>query len=89
MGQHLRILLTEKENEDLAWQSLLYINNLCRGPSIEAFFAEYSKNQQNGKIMFGKKAIQKWYVITQPTSKKSKRRKKGKLENICYVLLTM
>ena len=47
MGQHLRILLTEKENKDLEWQSLLYINNLCCDPSIEAFFAGYSKIQQN------------------------------------------
>ena len=37
MGQHLRIILTEKENKYLKWQSLLYTNNMYCNPSIEAF----------------------------------------------------
>ena len=59
MGQRLRIILTEEGNKDLEWQSLLYINNLCRDPTIGAFFAGYYKNQHNSKnnVWKEKKAI--------------------------------
>ena len=51
--QHLQILLIDGENADLEWQSLLYINNLHRDPSIEAFLQVIQKISLTGKMMFG------------------------------------
>lgn len=71
MRQHIRIILTDEDNKDLQWQSLLYINSLQRDPSIDAFFEGFPTRQQNWKnIVWNKdKAIRKWMTITQAKSK--------------------
>ncbi len=44
---HLRILLMDEENADVAWQSLMYINNLRRDKSIKFFFSGFDSDRTN------------------------------------------
>ena len=77
--QHLRILLMEEDNDDLEWQSLLYINRLQRDLSIDAFFAGFDSDRSNWKsdVWNQKRAIAKLNA-TQTTTQKRKNNSNNK-----------